>query len=214
MKDIPTYNRSKNIGLRIKSERKRLDMTQGELCDRLEGLRKVPIAPSTISDWEHGKQTPPIERLIELSKIFHCDCGYLLCDYDSRTHDSDKICQDTGLSEQSVNALCNLHAFGDNEYAAVLDFLLLDTLEREREHEHRSVLDLLSFFLRYEGSKAPEKQIFCDGQVAEFHGELISKRAIALDNRIVENAALMEMEQALIDLKRIIRRKKVGEFNS
>lgn len=129
-------------------------------------------------------------------------------------NDSDKICQDTGLSEQSVNALCNLHAFGDNEYAAVLDFLLLDTLEREREHEHRSVLDLLSFFLRYEGSKAPEKQIFCDGQVAEFHGELISKRAIALDNRIVENAALMEMEQALIDLKRIIRRKKVGEFNS
>lgn len=213
MDDISVYDRSKNIGIRIKSERKRLHMTQGELCNRLEDMRKVPIAQSTVSDWENGKQTPPIERLIELSKIFRCDCGYLLCDYDSRTRDSDKICQKTGLSEQSVNALCSLHAFDDNEYAAVLDFLLMDAMEREREHNYRSVLDLLSFFLRYDGSQTTRKQIFCDGYVTELRNIYISKRAIDLDDRIVENAALMEMEQALIDLKRIIREKKAGKFN-
>lgn len=211
MTDITILDRAEKIGKRIKTERERLGITQGELGEKITEILNSEggVAQATISGWERGKQIPPLNQILVLSKIFGCDCGYLLCDYDQRTHDSREICASTGLSERSVNYLCALNTWGDKSEAETIDFLLLDAQERDKSHHFRSVLDLLRFFLEYDDSSAPKKQIFRNGYIANYEGGGIMTSAIALDSRIVENAALMEMEQALINLKHI-KKQRMG----
>lgn len=217
MNDNLIFERGRKIGKRIRGERKKLGINQEELGERIMKLinGEVCVAQNTISGWETGKQIPPINQILALSKIFGCDCGYILCDYDERTKDSSEICTATGLSEESVNYLCFLKSWGMGEdMTKMLDFLLLDAKERDESHHYRSVLDLLRFFLEYDGSKATPKQIFLNGYVVDYEcNGSIAPSAIALTPRIVENAALMEMEQALINLKRLYKRKKVREGN-
>ena len=87
--------------------------------------------------------------------------------------------------------------------------------ERDKSHNYRSVLDLLLFFLNYDDAGKHKKQIFTSGWVTDYSDDgYISTNAIALNTRIVENAALMEMEQALIDLKRVYRKHAGGKSNS
>lgn len=211
MTDNYILERGKKIGKRIQEERKKLGINQEELGERIMKLLNCEggVAQNTISGWETGKQIPPMNQILALSKIFGCDCGYILCDYDQRTNNSQEICEATGLSEHSINFLCSFKTWGDKSLAETLDFLLLDAQERDRSHHFRSVLDLLRFFLEYDDSNAPKKQIFRNGYIANYEGGGIATSAIALDSRIVENAALMEMEQALINLKHI-KKQKVG----
>lgn len=212
MTDNTIFERGKKIGKRIQEERKKSGMNQRELGEKIAELLNgdVDVAQNTISEWETGKRIPPLNQILALSKIFGCDCGYILCDYDHRTNNSFEICEATGLSERSINYLCSLKTWGDRSEAEILDFLLLDAQERDKSHHFRSVLDLLRFFLEYDDSSAPPKQIFRNGYIANYEGGGIATSAIALDSRIVENAALMEMEQALINLKRI-KKQKMGE---
>lgn len=211
MTDISILSRAKKIGERIQTERDKLGITQEELGEKITKILNGEggVAQPTISGWETGKQIPPINQILALSKIFGCDCGYILCDYDQRTHDSREICASTGLSEHSINYLCALSTWGDKSEAETLDFLLLDAQEHDKSHHFRSVLDLLRFFLEYDDSGAPKKQIFRNGYIANYEGGGIATSAIALDSRIVENAALMEMEQALINLKHI-KKQRMG----
>lgn len=108
MDDIFIYDKKKGeIGKRIKSERKRLKLTQDELAARVsttEGNRD-PIGQSTVSSWEKGDTLPPIGRLIVLAHIFGCDIAYLLGDIECRTHQQTDIVQYTGLTPKAVEAL-------------------------------------------------------------------------------------------------------------
>ncbi len=217
MTDNTIFERGKKIGKRIQGERKKLGMSQKELGERIAELLNgdVDVAQNTISGWETGKQIPPMNQILALSNIFGCDCGYILCDYDQRTHDSLEIREATGLSEGSVNYLCFLKSWGMGESEArMLDFLLLDARSRDKSHHYRSVLDLLRFFLEYDGSKSTPKQIFINGHVVDYECDgYIAPSAITLTTRIVENAALMEMEQALINLKQLYKKQKVRDCN-
>jgi len=176
-------------------------------------MRCKDIAQSTIVNWEKGVTSIPLDRLIAMSKLFQCDCGYLLCDYDQRTHNLVEISDETGLSEKSINRLSVLKTWGDDSEAKVIDLLLLDAQERYKSHHHRSILDLLSFFWEYDDGGTCKKQIFKNGTILDYNGGYISAHrggyistdAILLDARIVENAALMELQQALISLKKIYR---------
>lgn len=209
MTDISIYERNIKIGKRIQNERKQKGMSQTELGEAIKNLlgNEDIVAQGTISDWETGRYIPPLEKILALSKIFGCDCGYLLCDYDYRTNEAGEMCKATGLSEQSVNCLCSLNAWGFSAYADVIDFLLLDAKQRDRKHCYRSILDLLRFFLDYDNTRAPKKQVFSNGCIADYSANgLIDSNAIELNNHIIENAAIMEIGQALIDLKRIKRK--------
>lgn len=214
MSDNSIYERGKKIGRRIKEERRKKKLNQAKLGEAVGKLTGEDVGQATVSDWETGKTIPPIDRILALSKIFGCDCGYLLCDYNQSTHDLLEMCKATGLSERSIQCLCSLSTWEVTGYAKAIDFLLLDVQERDKSHNYRSVLDLLLFFLNYDNAGAPKKQIFTSGWIGDYNDDgYIVSNAIALNNRIVENAALMEMEQALIDLKRVYRQHAREESN-
>lgn len=211
MNDNPIANRRRKIGKRIATERKKRGWSQAvfgeELSMKMDGA--ISAEQNTISNWENGKNLPAsLDVFLAMSQIFSCDCAYLLCDYDERTHDSAEICKATGLSDRSVQCLCSLNTWEIVKYAKAIDFLLLDLQERDKSHKHRSVLDLLCFFLEYDNSYHTKKQVFLNGYIADYPGREISTDAIALNERIIENAALMEMEQALISLKKLLREEK------
>lgn len=200
MTDI--YERKKRIGERIKEMRTRCTLTQGELAVNLSDLLHREIGQSTISGWENGVRLPSLENIVALSYIFQCDCGYLLCDYDQTTFGQDEICKATGLSPKSIQFLCTLRAWGIGAVeASTVDFLLTDARERNQSHHYRSIIDLLNFFLSFE-NKCTSKQVFSNGAITDFDADgTICQSAVRLDGAIIENAVLMEIQQALLDIK-------------
>lgn len=63
----------------IKSERVRAGLSQDELAERLN------VSPMTIRNWETGRNTMPVSKLVELSDIFQCSTDYILGRCDERT---------------------------------------------------------------------------------------------------------------------------------
>lgn len=204
MTDIALLDRGKKIGDRIKTERKVRKWSQEELGEKIgNALSEKAMSQNTISNWETGNAIPSIEKILVMSKLFGCDCGYLLCDYDNRTHDSLNICESTGLSERSVNVLTSLKTWDVNDVSRCIDFLLLDVSERHVDHNFRSVLDLLNFFLSYKDQSDEQINVSINGHIYQDHSTdgTVSTSAIRINGRIVENAVLSEILQALISLK-------------
>lgn len=211
MVDIFLYDQRKDlIGERIKLERKAAKKTQEILAEEITKMirSEKEISQSTVASWESGKTIPPLNRLIAMSTIFGCDISYLLGDYPQRRRDAVDVCALTGLSEGSATALANLNSWGFSDIIKTLDILIYDNSYHNigsvngHSYRYRSVLDLLNFFFSYnECNKRYE--ISSNGTVIErndYDGTISTSR-IALNSRVVENAVLMEIQQALINLK-------------
>lgn len=56
----------------IEAERARAGMTKLELCNHLD------ITPKTLINWQSGKTSIPISKVIKLSQMFQCSTDYLL----------------------------------------------------------------------------------------------------------------------------------------
>ncbi len=61
-----------NLGIRIKEEREKLNMSQDELAE------KMNITRQAISKWETGKSFPDIEKILELSNLFNLSLDELV----------------------------------------------------------------------------------------------------------------------------------------
>lgn len=92
---------NKLIGERIRKCRTDLKMSQNELAKRINRGRR------TIVSWENGteKKCPPIEALMEMCKIFNCEIGYLVGEFDCKKRVTADICEATGLSEAAAKPL-------------------------------------------------------------------------------------------------------------
>ena len=60
------------VVLNIKEKRKSKGLTQGELADILS------VNQCTVSQWELGKISPPIDKLISMSDLFGCTIDELV----------------------------------------------------------------------------------------------------------------------------------------
>lgn len=89
------------IGERIKTERKKLRMTQEAFAE------KYHVKRSTVSKWEHGEAMPNFQTMLDICADFNCELGYLLCEngYENKTRETTDICKATGLSEKAVSIL-------------------------------------------------------------------------------------------------------------
>lgn len=188
------------IGGRIKDER------EGKGWGKKEFLKKIFMAESstkTLSAWEKGERIPDLDTLVIMSKVFQCDIGYLLGDYDTRRQKNAEICETTGLSESSVEFLRLVKDMGFTSEAKIIDLLLRDAQKMDESHHYRSIINLLTFFFEYQNEGYPSKQVFSNGAIVDYDGNgFISSDAIAINSRIIENAVLMELEQALLSLKK------------
>lgn len=61
-----------DLGLLLKNLRKQSGLTQRQLSEKLD------VTVTTIGRWESNYKMPSIERLIELSRVFHVPLNYLV----------------------------------------------------------------------------------------------------------------------------------------
>ena len=213
MKDNPINERVAEFRQRLKKERKKARLTQEKLAAQLNELG-YGKGQSGVSDWETKGRLPDLETVFALSRIFGCDCGYLLGDYEERTHDSTDICKATGLSESTVNELCNMATWGvGQEAATVIDALMFDFGYETKGEKIAPLIYLLNWYLKYDGGQRKGNRVLINGEIVATNdttGYLGS--SLNLNPRLIENAALMEIQQGLISLKKRIARKK-GENN-
>lgn len=97
------------IGKRIRAERIARGLSQDELISALQ-TKGVSISRNSVSKLEGGNFSVNLglNFLAALCKIFDCDMGYLLCEYNERKHIVSDICIETGLSEKAVEYIRSL----------------------------------------------------------------------------------------------------------
>ena len=93
------------IGERIKFEREQNGLTQKELMLK---IGRSEESYRILGRWEKGITRPQFSDIIELCKVFDCELGYLLCEYDCKTREATDIQQATGLCQQAINRLTKL----------------------------------------------------------------------------------------------------------
>ncbi|MBR4472135.1 MAG: helix-turn-helix transcriptional regulator [Oscillospiraceae bacterium] len=208
MSDISIHERSQIIAERIRAERKALNLTQEELAGEVAALTgDEVIGQNTISDWERGISIPPLNRIFALSKLFQCDCGYLLGDYEEKTHNENYISEETGLSPESVRYLCSARKWGfGDQCASVLDLLIWDEGHYKKREFSRSLLSLLWFFFKFDGTF--NRQMLLDGSITEAHGNGYIDSALNLTADVMENAVLVEIQSTIRKLKKGLRNGK------
>lgn len=99
---MPEYN-YKKIGQRIRLERRNAGFSRQE--DFGEALGLCTSSRQTIGKWENGKLLPSLDDFFKMCKVFDCELGYLLCEYDCKTREATDIQQTIGLSEKAINVL-------------------------------------------------------------------------------------------------------------
>lgn len=128
-------SRARQVGERIKRERKRASLTQEEL------LEKVYLSKSSVASlraWERGERLPDTDTLARMCEVFDCDFGYLICDYDEHDYSTHKICEATGLSENAIMCLYDMRKYNQKTwYSDMLSAII----------EHPEFGSMLSFML-------------------------------------------------------------------
>ena len=137
MNDIFRYkkiDRVRQIGKRIKDERRKKKLSQEKLAEAISSIMAESdpdyykgTEQNTVSNWEKGVSPPPLPKLIALSEIFDCDIGYLLCDYDEPTRDLADVVEQTGLSGEAAKRLQQIHDKG--QYGVMKDGYTLNMMD-------------------------------------------------------------------------------------
>lgn len=89
----------KRIKERIKEARKDAGLTQEKLAEQ------VPCKRETVTQWESGKNIPPLDALIRLCDILQCDITFLLGEHPEKRRETSDACKVTGLSEAAIERL-------------------------------------------------------------------------------------------------------------
>lgn len=216
MIDIPKENfesqlkrRREKIGSRIKEERKKKYKSQGAFADAITPFLRDAPSQSTISDWETGTTIPEYDKLLAMSFLFGCNVGYLLGDYDQRTQNAVEIHNSIGLSEESINLLSHYKVWGFGEIANVIDILLLDNRVQncDGKRSYKSIIESLHSFFSYSGG-GRRYFVSSNGYIVPDKSTegMVSVGATIIDDAMIENAILVDIQNALISLKRGMNR--------
>lgn len=196
-------SRKKEIGQRIRQERECRGLTRKELLPKIYMSEQ---SHKTLLAWEDGDRLPDLVSLARMADLFQCDIGYLLCDYNQHTSAISDICEETGLSEESVAELIKRKIFGDTTLSRPLDALIYDSIYVNKSAEdtlrnYRAVLDLLLFFLDYHPVEENKVAVFSNGAICPANNRQIVGTAVIVDPQMVENAVLLEIQRALLSLR-------------
>lgn len=134
------YQKEK-IAERLKDERTAKGLTQQELAVRLK------YSKPTIIEWERGNgqnRIPNMDTLLELCDLYNCEVGYLLCEYDTKFRRNATIQEETGLSEEAIEALRKMN----KSIPPLFNLAFKENPDRmKRMYAPRFIIALLSFLL-------------------------------------------------------------------
>lgn len=194
------------IGQRMKDERKAAGIkSQDVLAEYLEKNNYRSFKRQTIAKWEKGEECPPLDVLLTLCKLYNCELGYLLCEYDCKTRENTDIQKVTGLSEDAIDKLRIMQSLNDEPTLFVLNEIL---------SKHDRLLDAITDYV-----------FFPDDIQADYHldaksGEIVPKEKfifsipnstltmsianqnIPLNSDTLRNALLNSIQENLILFKR------------
>ena len=124
-------------GARIKELRKKHGMKQDELAEKLLGI-STERGGQTISEYENGKNIPPLSKIQKLAEILECDADYLLGSIDHPDITTSWIAEQIPLSRDSIDKLIMLNdaissdesSFKDafNMIAGMIDSLIIEII--------------------------------------------------------------------------------------
>lgn len=98
------------IGKRIRENRIKLGLTQGQLGEKLSKKVNEQKSVHAISEYESGKTVPPLPTLFNLCEVFDCELGYLLGEenYTDKTILKSKFLEMTGLSSNAFDIMVRI----------------------------------------------------------------------------------------------------------
>lgn len=178
------------IGKRIKFERKKIGLSQDELLERLKNDFGIAMNRKSLSGIENGKQPGRDLRLdfvFALCKIFDCEMGYLLGEYDCRTGRITDIQKETRLSEKAVIRLLE----EDENEIVVLNCLL----EEDRINQIYEVLvesrDKISMMTFIHGRDSKEMRLKLYSELTPNAGRIILQM---LDNKDIHDHIMNRLD--------------------
>lgn len=109
------------------------------------------ISRQTLTAWEKGDTSPGINDLSRLCRVFDCDFGYIIGEYEERTRPVTDIRAETGLSPQAIEALKILNKYSEGEELRIISDMIVFTVkdavvkefagdEREKSKEVENIL--------------------------------------------------------------------------
>ena len=112
----------KIVGDRIAKERNALGMSQDKFIEAY-GKKFGITTRRTLSKVENGDESCKftVWQLLEFCRIFRCDMGYLLGEYDCHSRKATDICKETGLSENAVKNLTRLKPAQKEDCTSYID---------------------------------------------------------------------------------------------
>lgn len=168
-----SVNESEFFSKKLKELRESKGMSQSALAEALE------ISRGSISFYENGERVPDILVLCKVSNFFNVSTDYLLGKTESATTDTDlrSVCDYTGLSQVSVEALCDMSHFAEdikNTVNALLEdeyYLMMSDLGySDYSHTEKSfnLLGKISHFLNVPDSDV-ELHISESGKITDIN---------------------------------------------
>ena len=153
----------KNIGKRLKEERKASGFkSQDALAEYLAKNNYRSFKRQTIAKWENGEECPPLDVLLTLCKLYKCELGYLLCEYDCKEKENTDIQKITGLSEDAINKLKIFRSLNDEPTLFIINEIL---------SKHERLLDAITDFI-----------FFPDNVQTDYHLETKTGRIVPKEN--------------------------------
>lgn len=172
------------IGKRIAKERKAAGFkSQDSFLEYLSDEHGYHMGRNTLSDIETGKKgNYDFDFLCTLCKIFKCEIGFLLGEYECKTGRNTDIKEVTGLSEDSINKLTMLSSSQKQIVSQIInhsDFL--------------KVIMKMQSLSQKESINAETGELIRSHMIRAINGE----KAAPLTGNLIENAYLYSISTLL-----------------
>lgn len=120
-------NRNAQFPTRLRELREKSKVSQKALAD------KLGISKSTIGLWETGDTLPDAKSLYDLAEYFGVSTDYLLCRTETISTDLDirRVCDYTGISEDTIKSLVSQHKRLDSSYMEAFNEFFTPTCMQE-----------------------------------------------------------------------------------
>lgn len=222
------YIDKRKVGDNIRLLREKRGLKQKEVADLIDAFEPKEngnkFNVNTLGRWELGETSPSLQQTLYLCEILGCELGYLLDepDYECKTKGTSFIKDETGLSEDSINNICD--AFKKYKIAREMSEPGYDSFVFNKEVKFYRIINLLSMddkgkdlaialcdvlFADFESNNSDLKEIDNAYQVQLNHPKTIGKWSKKQYEQYRRDA--IENKQSLTEIRFI---KKVSRYRS
>lgn len=185
----------------FKRARKNNGYTQKSFAEKFE---KISI--DTIKNWEQGRNIPEIKTLEKLCDFFHCDLDYLFGNIECKTHDTQFIHNETGLSEKAIEELQYLTLL-NSTLITEPDLNTINTLLEQLNSKYNNIIHTITEYLRSNGLHKDFWYDIRNETLSEKKPPMNTDRVcIPAHSDIFDNLLLMDIQKRIINLKNELKK--------